>query len=162
WRGANTTFVLEPQHLFSNTGPLEHLEIDLADGAGYRAVQLGTPLRAHYATTGAKAIRFRARAGAEELQAAAAIDVRALANPLPTDTLHVTGTIPYLGAVASGDAYVDLAPGHTEIQNPAVVVEGFDLDNTMNWDELYTLLNAQNLLEDLRADGYDCIVLNFT
>jgi hypothetical protein len=43
-----------------------------------------------------------------------------------------------------------------------VVVEGFDLDNSMNWDELYALLNQQNLLEDLRADGYDAVVLNFS
>lgn len=162
WR-ADASFVLDAGDVFSNvTAPLEDLQVDLADGAGYRALRLGTPLAVHYATTGAKTIHVRARTGGEELQAAAAIQVRALANPLPTDTLHVTGTIPYLGGVASGDAYVDLAPGHTEIVNPAVVVEGFDLDNTMNWDELYTLLNSQNLLEDLRADGYDAIVLNFT
>jgi hypothetical protein len=60
-----------------------------------------------------------------------------------------------------GDAYVYLAPGRTEIQNPAVVVEGFDLDNSMNWDELYALLNQENLIETLRADGYDAVVLNF-
>ena len=32
----------------------------------------------------------------------------------------------------------------------------------MNWDELYALLNRENLLEDLRADGFDPVVLNFT
>ncbi len=46
--------------------------------------------------------------------------------------------------------------------NPVIVVEGFDLDNTMNWDELYQLLNQENLLETLRADGFDAVVLNFT
>jgi hypothetical protein len=43
-----------------------------------------------------------------------------------------------------------------------VVVEGFDLDNTMNWEELYALLNQQGLVESLRTDGYDAVVLNFT
>ena len=43
-----------------------------------------------------------------------------------------------------------------------MVVEGFDLDNSMNWDELYELLNRENLLETLRADGFDAVVLNFT
>jgi hypothetical protein len=162
WRGACVSFSLDAGLVFTNTTALQDLQIDFADGAGYRAVTLGAPLTAHYATTGAKVLRIRARTGAETVEAAAAIEVRAMANPLPTDTLHVTGTIPYLGAVASGDAYVDLAPGHADLQNPAVVVEGFDLDNSMNWDELYTLLNTQNLLEDLRADGYDIIVLNFT
>ena len=32
----------------------------------------------------------------------------------------------------------------------------------MNWDELYALLNQQNLVEDLRARGYDAVVLDFT
>ena len=55
-----------------------------------------------------------------------------------------------------------LAPGHTAIANPIIVVEGFDLDNNMNWDELCTLLNQQNLIESLRSDGFDAVVLNFT
>jgi pimeloyl-ACP methyl ester carboxylesterase len=42
------------------------------------------------------------------------------------------------------------------------VIEGFDIDDTMNWDELYALLNQQNLVEDLRARGYDAVVLDFT
>lgn len=162
WR-ADASFVLDSRDFFSNAGtPLTGLEVDLDDGRGFRAARFDTPLVTRYATTGAKTLRVRARAGDQTLEASAAVVVRALANPLPTDTLHVTGTIPYLGGVASGDAYVDLAPGHTELVNPAVVVEGFDLDNTMNWDELYTLLDQENLLENLRADGYDAVVLNFT
>jgi hypothetical protein len=48
------------------------------------------------------------------------------------------------------------------LTNPAVVIEGFDLDNSMNWDELYDLLNQENLIETLRAKGFDAVVLNFT
>ena len=33
----------------------------------------------------------------------------------------------------TGQAYVDLAPGHTQLVNPIVVLEGFDLDNSMGW-----------------------------
>ena len=43
-----------------------------------------------------------------------------------------------------------------------MLVEGFDLDNSMNWDELYALLDQQGLIETLRADGFDAVVLNFT
>ena len=46
--------------------------------------------------------------------------------------------------------------------NPAVVVEGFDLDNTMDWPVLYDLLNQENLIEDLRTEGFDAVVLDFT
>jgi hypothetical protein len=82
--------------------------------------------------------------------------------PAPDDTLFVTGTEPYLGTVATGRAYVALAPGHAALTRPIVVIEGFDIDNAMGWDELYALLNQENLIEDLRSRGYDAVVLDFT
>ncbi len=82
--------------------------------------------------------------------------------PAPDDTLEVTATAPYLGQAASGRAYVLLAPGHAALTHPIVVVEGFDLDNSMDWDELYTLLNQEALVESLLARGYDAVVLDFT
>ncbi len=163
WRGARASFVLPRDAYFSNAGlALTRLEVDLDDGLGFRAAAFDAPLTAHYAAPGSKRLRVRAQAGDQTLEGSMAFVVRALAAPLPNDTLHVTGVIPYLGGVASGDAYVYLAPGRTALLNPAIVIEGFDLDNSMNWDELYALLNQQNLLEDLRADGYDAVVLNFT
>jgi hypothetical protein len=163
YRGSDVRFVLSRDDYFSNrSGAAPRLEADLDDGLGFRSISFGQPITAHYAATGTKTLRLRATTGGTPVEAALAFSVRALAAPAPDDTLHVTGTIPYLGGVASGDAYVALAPGHTQIVNPAVVVEGFDLDNSMNWDELYALLNQENLIENLRADGYDAVVLNFT
>jgi len=84
------------------------------------------------------------------------------AAPAPDDTIEVTATVPYLGSAGTGHAYVALAPGHTQITKPILVLEGFDIDNAMGWDELYALLNQESLIENLRADGYDAVVLNFT
>jgi hypothetical protein len=164
YRGTEVRFVLDRADYFSNRGDAApRLEADLDDGLGFRAMSFDMPLTARYAKTGTKTLRLRATTpDGASVEAALAFSVRALAAPAPNDTLHVTGTIPYLGGVASGDAYVYLAPGRTQIVNPAIVVEGFDLDNSMNWDELYALLNQENLLETLRADGYDAVVLNFT
>ncbi|HEU4940375.1 MAG TPA: hypothetical protein VFT97_02035, partial [Candidatus Eisenbacteria bacterium] len=163
YRGSDVRFVLSRDDYVSNRGgAAPRLEADLDDGLGFRAMSFDQPLHAHYAVTGTKTLRLRATTGGETVESALAFSVRALAAPSPDDTLHVTGTIPYLGGVASGDAYVYLAPGRTHLVNPAVVVEGFDLDNSMNWDELYALLNQENLIENLRADGYDAVVLNFT
>lgn len=164
YRGAEVRFVLDRDDIFCNrTGAISRLEADLDDGTGFRAMSFDQPLIARYATIGTKTLRLRAATAAgATLQAAFTFSVRALTTPTPDDTLHATGTIPYLGGVASGDGYVYLAPGHAQIQNPAIVVEGFDLDNSMNWDELYALLNQENLIENLRADGYDAVVLNFT
>jgi flagellar hook capping protein FlgD/PGAP1-like protein len=164
YRGREVRFVLRRDDTFSNLGEgIARLEADLGDGGGFRAMRFDVPLVARYTEPGTKTLRVRAAtAGGETREAAFAFSVRALATPTPNDTLFVAGTVPYLGAVASGQAYVYLAPGRTQLANPAVVVEGFDLDNSQNWDELYALLNQQNLLEDLRADGYDAVVLNFT
>ncbi len=84
------------------------------------------------------------------------------AAPSPTDTLPITATVPFGGIAGTGRAYVDLAPGHAALANPVIVVEGFDLDNSMGWNELYAELNAQNLLETLRGEGFDVVVLDFT
>ena len=164
YRGTAVRFVLDRDAYFSNRGgAVRRLEADLDDGRGYRAMSFDLPLTAHYAETGTKTLRLRATTtDGATVEAALAFSVRALATPAPNDTIHVTGTIPYLGGFASGDAYVYLAPARTHLVNPAVVVEGFDLDNSMNWDELYALLNQENLIETLRADGYDAVVLNFT
>lgn len=163
YRGNRVRFVLHREDYVSNRhGAVPRLEVDLADGLGFRRVSFDRPLTAQYAETGTKTLRLRATTeDGAVVQAAFAFSVRALATVAPDDTIHVTGTIPYLGGVATGDGYVYLAPGHTQVQNPVVVVEGFDLDNSMNADELYALLNQENLIETLRADGYDAVVLNF-
>ena len=164
YRGAEVKFVLDRDHLVSNRkDAMVRLEADLDDGLGLRVMRFGRPLTAHYTATGTKTLRLRATTeDGTTVQAAFAFSVRALAAVAPSDTIPVTGTIPYLGAVAAGEGYVYLAPGRTQVENPVVVVEGFDLDNTMNADELYDLLNQENLIETLRADGYDAVVLNFT
>ena len=162
FRGGDLTFALAPERCFGDARPAS-LAIDFDDGAGFRPVRAGEAVHVRYATTGSRVLTARLeRADGSRAISRTSLDVAALATPLPDDTLHVTATTLYQGQAGTGDAYVYLAPGRTTIVNPVVVIEGFDLDNSMNWDELYALLNGQNLLEDLRADGYDAVVLNFT
>jgi hypothetical protein len=82
--------------------------------------------------------------------------------PSPDDTIEITATVPYLDQAGTGRAYVYLAPGHAQLTNPVLAVEGFDIDNSMDWDELYTLLNQEGVVESLRTRGYDAVVLDFT
>jgi len=126
---------------------------------------------AGFGVPGGAAAQAIPRAAAPGFQAAPAPSLHALffppivatgAVPTPDDTIAVTGTQPYLGQTASGRGYVLLAPGHAALTNPILVVEGFDLDNSMDWDELYTLLNQEALVESLGARGYDAVVLDFT
>ena len=80
--------------------------------------------------------------------------------PSPTATVVITAAPPSL---ATAELYILQADSNAPaLHNPVLVVEGFDLDNSLNWPELYDLLNQENLVEDIRFYGRDLIVLNFT
>jgi len=81
------------------------------------------------------------------------------AIPEPTATVALTSAPPFS---ATGELYISKADTNAVgLRNPVLVVEGFDLDNSMGWPELYELLNQENLLLDLQAYGRDLLVLNF-
>lgn len=163
YRGAEVVFDIDPRRFVTNSLPLRHLDIDFDDGMGFRRMPARGTVAVRYATTGRKSVRVRGTQGdGTVLWAGFPFDVRALGTPSPHDTLHITAAIPYAGAAGSGRGYVYLAPGHAAIERPIVVVEGFDIDDSLGWDELYALLNQENLLESLRADGFDAVVLDFT
>lgn len=82
--------------------------------------------------------------------------------PNPHDTLFITADIPFEGVYGSGRAYIYLADSTSTLTNPVIAVEGFDLDNSWDWDELYNHLNHENLLETIRGEGYDIVMLDFT
>lgn len=177
YRGEEVDFSLSQSCYFSNDPvPPARVEVDFGDGLGFRAAPFGVSadgrpdgsrggaeMRISYSTLGRTIVRVRMTlSDGTELSSSFVFYVRSLQTPLPDDTLAVTATIPYGGHYASGQAYVYLSDLHASLTNPVIVVEGFDLDNTMDWEELYALLNQQGLVETLRADGYDAVVLNFT
>jgi hypothetical protein len=163
YHGAAIRFEIDRNRWFTNRALPQRLEIDCDDGTGWRALALGGGCDATYATPGRKLVRVRATwADGSYRVTRFPFMVERLATPAPDDTLLVTASTPYAGAPGTGAAYVYRAPGHATLVQPVVVIEGFDLDNSMNWDELYTLLDQENLIETLRADGFDAVVLNFT
>lgn len=164
YRGSDVTFRLASDAYLSDAGRPRAIEIDFADGRGFRSVSFDQRVAVSYANTGTRTLTARVtRADGSTAFSRFRFGVeRIAAPPPPDDTLHITATVPYQGNFGTGDAYVALAPGHTSLVNPVVVIEGLDFYNEMNWDELYVLLNQENLLETLRAEGFDIVVLNFT
>jgi hypothetical protein len=162
-RGEEVAFAFD-RDLYVSNDPAEplHVDVDFDDGLGFRRVRFGTDLRVGYDRPGNKTVATRtAMSDGRVLYGGFLFRVEDLQTPDPDDTLSVTASIPYDGGYGSGEAYVYLSDAHAEITNPIVVVEGFDLDNTMNWDELYDLLNQESLIETLRVEGFDAVVLNF-
>lgn len=163
YHGAEVRFRLNLDGFYGNSGERPSaIDVDFGDGRGFVPIDVEGSSIVRYSDTGQKMIRVRCRFADGSLRVASSpFEVRALLAPAPSQTLHVTATIPYLGGFASGDAYIYLSDQNTTLTHPVVMIEGFDPDNTMNWDELYALLNRQQLLENLRSRGFDAVVLNF-
>ncbi len=164
FHGHNIDLVLPSSAILQHgVAPLQQLEVDAGDGRGFRHFAPDKPLNVSYPDTGTKTVRVRTiRQNGVLLESAATFEVVRGTTPDPTETWQVTASETWDGEAGTGQAYVYLAAGRTELTNPVVVIEGFDLDNTMDWPVLYDLLNQENLLEDLRADGFDAVVLDFT
>jgi hypothetical protein len=164
YRGASVHFHLDPDFYFTNMpgGPCT-FRIDFDDGVGPREVEMGAQCMISYSQPGRKTIRVSAEFDdGTNLHAGFGFDVRQLQVPSPDDTLFITASIPYLGEYASGQAYIYYGESNTSLVNPVLVIEGFDIDNTMNWEELYTDMNQEGMIESLHAEGFDAVVLNFT
>jgi hypothetical protein len=162
--GARVAFVLARDRVYSDRPPgALRLSADFDDGLGERPIALDEPVAVRYGTVGPRTIRLRAtRADGATQHAAATFEVEGVAPPAPDDTLHLTAAESWDGAAGTGSAYVYLAPGHVALSHPIVVIEGFDLDNSLGADELYTQLDQQGLVTTLQADGFDLVVLDFT
>ncbi len=80
--------------------------------------------------------------------------------PAPTVTVSLTSAPPYS---VTGDLFILKAdPNSPGLRCPVLVVEGFDISNSMGWEALYGLLNQENLAEGIMGYGRDLLVLNFT
>jgi hypothetical protein len=136
--------------------------VDFADGNGWRDVEPDDEIIVSYLSTGTKIINLRLTDHLGKIfYSRFEIQVAGLQTPEPDAVWNVTAGLDYNGVAASGDVYVLYGNGNSGITNPIVISEGVDFEDENNWEALYELLNQQNLLEDLRTEGFDVLVLNF-
>ncbi len=165
YRGNSVHFQVDyDRFYFSNIEPpLKSLEIDFGDGKGFIPVADQSDIFVRYNSIGTKTISLLAKQSDDiELNGSFRLEVRSLDTPLPHETWQIQATVPHAGVYAEGEAYVYLSDQHSTLTNPVILVEGLDLGNMLNWEELYAIMNTENLLEDLRSLGYDAVVLNYT
>ncbi len=163
FNGSNLTFCLPDDFFFSNQQQsISKLFIDFKDGSGWQKIKPTDEITVNYTSTGRKIITLKAvLKDGHELLSKFIINVSRLVTPPPTATWPVQADISYNDSLSSGDAYILLAGGNTKLIKPIVVCEGIDLDNLYTWETLYELFNQQNMLEDLQAQGFDLVILNF-
>ena len=163
WRGEKVIFVLDPSYYFSNKNrPAGSIQIDFGDGKGSRQVEFGENISVSYASTGEKTVSLTAvDEEGNPLVSRFIFDVRSLSTPDPQETWNIQSELPYQGETASGRAYIYRADDHPDLVSPVIVVEGFDMFNSMGWDEFYGYMNREDMLEKMRCRGRDLVVLDF-
>ena len=137
-----------------------HIRIDGGDGRGWQKIAPNHEATVSYTSTGTKTLLMEATlVDGSVLSAATTLEVAALATPDPTETIVLSADAPY--SQYTGSVYVYKSGIHTGLRNPVLVVEGFDMNNDMDWDVLYGILNKESLLETLRSYGRDLLVVDF-
>jgi hypothetical protein len=161
--GSEVKFVLPGDLILTNFKILPHSYFIKFDEQGPWQPLFPDEILTHsYATTGQKVIGIKAvLPDGKEIFSSSFLNVLERLAPEPTATWLVTGEIPYQGEVRTGDAYVLLSEENEKLTRPVVISEGVDLAGDQDWDVIYEFMNQQNLIEDLRAQGFDVVVLNF-
>lgn len=162
YHGSDVTFSFDRSKLFTNVDKDARVEFDFDDGKGYRTVPDNGEVNVSYSETGFKTIsaRVETRDGRTFI-GRSRFHVRSLDAPPPSETWALTASHSTGGAPAIGEAYILYGNGHTSVERPVILVEGLDLDNSLNWDELYDLMNQELMIETLLSIGYDAVVLNY-
>lgn len=158
------TFKLPSGLIYTNTSlSLSQVQIDFGDGNGYQTITLNTAKTITYTSGGAKDITVKfVYSNGPTLYSQSKIWVDYIAsgggqtqarfNGFGTDVIFdeepITGD-PYQGSSATGLVTVELAPGHTELTKPLIVVEGFDPENTFDYNSLINQIGPGGLLVDI-------------
>jgi hypothetical protein len=194
----NNPMIFRPDMFFSNTGKtVSSIGIDAGESGNYQTVGFNTPFSLNFTQAGFVSIAVRITYTDSSVAYA---HTKLLITPLPEgsgDNLinakggqvgtqrfgsgngsfpvreSVTASKNYLGNLASGDITVQLSVnnGTGQIRKPLIVVEGFDIDNSFDFNSFarsigvddnqtppgYVSLNYG--LDEI--SGYDLIFLNF-
>ncbi len=162
YHGSDMVFTFDRANMFTNIDANADIEFDFDDGLGFRFVPKSGDMYVSYPSVGAKIITMRATTrDGRTLFGRSRFHVRSLDAPPPSETWALTASHSTGGAPATGEAYILYGNGHTSVERPVVLVEGLDLDNSLNWNELYDLMNQEFMIETLLSIGYDAVVLNY-
>lgn len=124
--------------------------MDFDDGNGYQTITLNTAKNVTYSSGGEKELKVKfVYSGGPTLYSHSKIWIDYIApqgGPLVrfngNGFLNQNGTLwfnnpvtgnPWNGGTATGRVTIELAPGHTQLTKPLIVVEGFDPDGSFNY-----------------------------
>lgn len=180
--GGAQTFLLRKDLFYKNVSKtIKSIQMDCADGLGFRNITLGAPLSANYFTEGAKDIVLKVTyADGQILQSRSRINIKSIEQgcsncrySAPITQFFPQGNFP-VPASQMGFSFATIATAGTDgiLDRPLILVEGFDPENAFNYRENYLTIRTalavtlneatgQTLAQALEAAGYDLIFVNY-
>jgi triacylglycerol esterase/lipase EstA (alpha/beta hydrolase family) len=163
------TFKIDSRLFFTNTKEkIASIEMDFDDGAGFVTVfdkkQKENTANANYSSTGEKTIKTKVN-----YDDGSSMESQSNFTVMSTSSASYDASFPVSGAwngdTGTGTAYVLYGCGNNnQLRKPIIVSDGFDPPGPKerHFNELYTLLNQQNFIEKMRAEGFDFVILDYT
>ncbi|MFD2726606.1 hypothetical protein [Hyunsoonleella rubra] len=149
-QGDTFSFKLPSSLVYTNSGlTLSQVQIDFDNGQGYQTVALNTAKTISFTSGGEKELKVKfVYSGGPTLYSHSKIWVDYIApqgglfarfNGTGTDVIFnrqpITGNT-WQGIAGTALVTVELAPGHTQVTKPLIVVEGFDPDGGFDYFDL--------------------------
>ncbi|NER45689.1 MAG: hypothetical protein F6J92_03155 [Symploca sp. SIO1A3] len=163
--GLDVRFII-PKQAFSTNQPEEitRLTVDFDDGEGFREICFDQAINISYEDDIEKRIQIRIEPGGKtSLLASFRFKVTKVKAPDPDESWNLTATQSYPGGsdtLAKGTAWVFYGRGHTSIENPIIMADGFGYGES-SLDTIWSIFNAKNLAEELLNKGKDIIILGY-
>ncbi len=176
------TFILKDNLIFNTTNKsIQKITADFNDGKGFRILTVNHAIKVEFLNAGKQKIQFRIQLSNGEIidqfftfQAGIVESTNSKNSKIPQDITTVnsiSSTIPYQGY---GETQAFLGQGEYEIfpdvvngilDKPIFLLDAFDPGDARKIPTIYSLMNygttGSNLADDLRAQGFDIIILNF-
>jgi pimeloyl-ACP methyl ester carboxylesterase len=179
-KSAKASFVLKDNFIFNTTSKvIAGIYIKLEETSNWKQITINSPFALPLSHNGKHIINCKIVFTNQEtiwqsfdIEISDSVSVaNKNAQPIAPNVVNtITSTIPYQGYgetapfVGQGQYEIFLDNVNGVLDKPIFLLDGFDPGDTRNTTAIYSFLNygtSQNLANDLRAQGFDIIILNF-
>ena len=163
--GLKINFNFNNDYYFSNKNEqIKYFLIQFDDDKKAQKILNGQKIQVAYSNEGLKHIFVKVYTTKGNVYSSGFdLYVKRIAMPTPDETWsNYSADIPYNGSVAQGEVAVFFGAGNTDFTRPVIVSDGFDPGDIRDLSEIYDIVNQQNMVNQLRSQGYDLVLVNFS
>lgn len=174
-------FVFTNQFYLSNRNlTVDYIVVDFGDGSGASVLYFGDQKTVHYSASGTKNISYMLQfTNGSSVQGNSTLTVSSSAGPEPCNITAetITASVGFQGYEGSGESSPSFGKGWVSyyyhdcsdpvLRKPIIIMDGIDAKGETKARNIYKYLNyfdgklQKNAGDDLRAEGYDLVILDF-